>query len=286
MLIDGENRPEGNGTSHPIASRTWPLRNTPYIMTFHTPMAPLNYDHARRCIIFARSQVDSYIQRHGDRPIPGGQYSLIFDYRSVYFTIEPVDPLGERPLRYSDTVEVLNTYAAENTLEGFRERSAEVFVKDRGTRVATAFLGLADDDERKDKQFTLPNPYPMPGTAFSVNFGNDNRTGPALVSTAVVHCLNFIRRELVQHIDQTGNVQVSSLDWHVSDLLFSILPAQEHTGPQLLYQDLLALLGAFSKKMVRDGYQARHAQIFVTDGGQFVGNAQIAPEATGAQKTG
>ena len=106
-------------------------------------MAPLNHDHARRCIIFARSQIDSYIQRHGDRPVPGGLYEPIYGYKSVYFTIEPSDPPTEPRLRYSDTVKVLLNFAVENTLDGFRERSADIFVTEGGTRVATAFLGLA-----------------------------------------------------------------------------------------------------------------------------------------------
>ena len=106
-------------------------------------MAPLNHDHARRCIVFARSQIDSYIQLHGDRAVPSGTYDLVYGYKSVYFTIEPSYPPTERRLRYSDTVKVLLDYAVENTLDGFRERSADIFVTEEGTRVATAFLGLA-----------------------------------------------------------------------------------------------------------------------------------------------
>lgn len=137
------NRPKGNETFRNAVGSTWPVRDTPYSMIFQAPMAPLNQDHARRCITFARSQIDSYIQIHGDRPVPSGVYDLIYDYKSVYFTIEPSYPPTERRLMYSDTVKVLLNYAAENTLDGFRERSAHIFVTEGGIQVATAFLGLA-----------------------------------------------------------------------------------------------------------------------------------------------
>ncbi|KAL8918384.1 MAG: hypothetical protein Q9208_007403, partial [Pyrenodesmia sp. 3 TL-2023] len=280
--------PEGNKRSQIFGSRTWVLPDTPYSITFDRPTAPLDPDHARRCIIFARSQIDSYIKRHGDKPIPGGLYSLIYGYRSVYFTIEPADPPTQRRLRYSDTVKVLTTYAVENTLEKFRQRSAVIFVTDGGEMVATAFLGLDEDDdkERKDLQFALPNPYPMPGTAFSIDFSDDHGAGPLLVGTAVVHCLNVIRREVVQHIDQIGNVPVITTTWNIAGLTFNISPIPRAYRPQLLDRDFLAVLDAFSKKMIREGCRARHAQIFVTDGALVVGNAHIAPEAVDAQGAG
>ncbi|KAI4182724.1 MAG: hypothetical protein LQ346_006507 [Caloplaca aetnensis] len=248
-------------------------------------MRPLDQDHARRCIVLASSQVHSYIQHHGDGPIPGGRSSLTYDYGIVYFTIEPAVPPGQHRLRYSDTAKVLANFAAENTLDGFRERSAEVFVTDGGVVVATALLGLVNGSEKRRLGFALPNPYPMPGTAFSVDF-EDSAPGPLLVKEAAVYCINFIRHDVVQQIAQSGNVRIATKVWHVADLVFGIVPVQEQTEPQFLYQDLLAVLSAFLTKMIREGYRARRARILVTDGGRYVGCAHIAPEIVGAAGNG
>ena len=252
-------------------------------MSFQSPMAPLNQDHARRCITLARGQIDSYIQRHGDGPIPSGPSSLVYEYGVVYFTIEPAVPPTEQRLRYSDTAKVLANFAAENTLEGYRERLAEVFVTDGGVVVATALLGLANGSEKRRPGFALPNPYPMPGTAFSVEF-EDSAPGPALVKEAAVYCINFIRHDVVQQMVQSGNVRTTSRVWHAADLVFGIVPVQGQTEPQFLYQDLLAVLSAFFTKMIREGYRARRARILVTDGGRYVGYAHIAPEIVEAAR--
>ncbi|KAL8903873.1 MAG: hypothetical protein Q9207_003644 [Kuettlingeria erythrocarpa] len=254
-------------------------------MNFQSPMAPLNQDHARRCITLARSRINRYIEQHGDRPIPSGLSSLRYDYGLVYFTIEPVAPATERRLSYSDTVKALANYAAENTLEGYRERSADVFVTDGGEVVATALLGLVNGSDKRRLGIALPNPYRIAGTAFSIDF-EDSVPGSALVKEAAVYCLNSIRHDVVQHMVQSGNVRVTSRVWHVANLVFGFVPVPEQTEPQLLYQDFLAVLSAFLTKMIREGYRARRALILVTEGGRYVGYAHIAPEIVGTARIG
>ena len=252
-------------------------------MNFQTPRAPLNRDHVLRCIVRTRNLLENYIQRRGNHAIPGGVTLNSYGYQSVLFWIKPAEPPGPHQLTYNDTVTILGAYAAEMTRETYRERSAEIFVTDGGKRVGQAFFGLADQGDVISSLPPMANPYPMPGTSFSLAFYVE---GPSLVPANVANCLSIIRQEVQSQIQRTGNGLVSSTGFRISNLDFDIMSTQDHTQPPIRFSDFAALLKAFSMKMSREGYQGLYAEILVTEGSVFVGDAQIFPQHAGIERVG
>lgn len=260
------------------------MPNTPYTINFEAPSVLLIHDHVLNCLVEAGSQLIGYVERHGNRPIPGGRESLIYRYQTVAFEIEPAEPAVERPLSYLDAAAVLIAYAIKMSQDGYRQRSAEIFLTDGGQRVGDAFFGLVDDGKNA-LGITLLNPYPMPGTPFSLDFHDDHGMGPPLDSGAVINCLTTIRHEVAQRIQRYGNRPLASLGYRISNLDFDIVSAHGQAGGPVTYQDFLAVLGAFAQKMSREGYRARYALILMTHGGEFIGDAQILSGNNGGSRT-
>ncbi|KAI4190936.1 MAG: hypothetical protein L6R41_000455 [Letrouitia leprolyta] len=131
-------------------------------------------------------------------------------------------------------------------------------------------------------QITLPNPYPVAGTPFSLDFDDSRGQGESLTSTAVSNCLGAISHEVYLLIRHSGNRPVSNRGYRIGELELDIISAHEPPGA-VTYQDFMGILRALSRKMSREGYRARYADIIMTDGGEVMGDVQISSaEATGA----
>ena len=82
----------------------------------------------------------------------------------------------------------------------------------------------------------------------------------------------------MEHIGQHGDGPIPrhpsvELRFTFGTVEFAISPLIEPLQPALSYNDTIAILVAFSLKMSREGYRARFAEIFLTQGGGHLGDA-------------
>lgn len=115
----------------------------------------------------------------------------------------------------------------------------------------------------------------MPGTPFSLDFDDSRGQGESLTSTAVSNCLSIISHEVFLLIRHSGNRPIHDRGFRVAGLQLDIISAHARTGP-VTYEDFMGILRALSKKMSREGYRARYADIIMTDGAEVMGDVQIA----------
>ncbi|KAL8761358.1 MAG: hypothetical protein Q9184_002523 [Pyrenodesmia sp. 2 TL-2023] len=262
------------------------MPNTPYTIIFYPSTVSLASSDVPDCINYARGQIASHLRRHGDGPIPGGHDSLSYQSQTVVFTIVPVRLPTERRLTYNDTLAVLDAFNGKMTQQGLKEQAADIVVAEGGDRVAYAKIARA---QHKDKtlQLTLPNPYPMPSTPFSLDFRDEHDESQALPSDAVMDCFRTIRHEVVNTVRRYGNRPLPSLGYQISGVDLDIVSAHEHEGSPVTYMDSLAILSVLMKKMVAEGFRERYADIVMTNGGEFMGDVQVsAGDDVGASEVG
>lgn len=115
----------------------------------------------------------------------------------------------------------------------------------------------------------------MPSTPFSLDFRDGYVESQALPSDAVMNCFQTIRHEVVTKVRRYGNRPLSSLGYQISNIDLDIVSAHEHEGSPITYLDILAILGALTKKMNAEGFRERYAEIVMTHGGEFMGDVQV-----------
>lgn len=122
----------------------------------------------------------------------------------------------------------------------------------------------------------IPNPYPVPDTAFSLDFQMGEFM---LVRRDVVGCINYAYSVIVDHINQHGDTPIprdpAPLKVISDTVEFSILSIIAPHLPVVSYSDTLAILRAFAMKMSRNGYRSWFALIVTTEGGDHIGGALI-----------
>ncbi|KAL8960256.1 MAG: hypothetical protein Q9193_003006 [Seirophora villosa] len=266
-------RPNIDETSALTLPNSFPIRNTPYNITFQPPTVSLTKDDVLNCFADARNQIAQHIEQHGDGPIPPGPVSLDYRYGTVFFGIESVPTPTVRPVSYSDAAAIMISFALKTTQDGFRQRSAEIVMTDSGERVGAAFLGHIGNAAKDEPPERIPNPFPLPNTPFSLDFDSVPAGAEPLPPANVDNCLMTIRQEILQHIRRHGNGPVSSIGFRINDIDFDIIPAQQQTP--LSYQDLLAMLRAIRLKMGQQGYYGLYAEIIMTEGREILGDVQI-----------
>ncbi|KAI4181689.1 MAG: hypothetical protein LQ346_006726 [Caloplaca aetnensis] len=182
----------------------------------------------------------------------------------------------ERQLTYNDTLAVLDAFNLTIIQQGLKEQSANIFVAEGGEGVAYAKIGRVPNKD-KALQLSLPNPYPMAGTPFSLDFHEEYGEGQALPPVAVMSCFQTIRHEIVSKVRRHGNRPLTSLGYQISEIDLDIVSAHEHEGSPVTYLDFLAALGVLTKKMAAEGFRTRYAAIVMTDGGEFMGDVEVSP---------
>ena len=121
---------------------------------------------------------------------------------------------------------------------------------------------------------SLPNPYPMPDSPYSLDFAPPGRILPR---NNVVACLFTVRLELHAHIrSHRKHDEFKGRDWLCAqeNIVFAIKPPVLGRAT-LTFGDAYQVLDAFALKMGQDGYRSLWAQVLTTQGGIYVGNARI-----------
>ncbi|KAL8734558.1 MAG: hypothetical protein Q9166_001458 [cf. Caloplaca sp. 2 TL-2023] len=151
--------------------------------------------------------------------------------------------------------------------------------------VATMSVDAASLIPRPDllpARAVLPNPYPMPGTPYSIDFVNPAVQPPPLVAADVDYAISFIREKeetaSKQHRDSPMGAR--SFDFGNLDLAvnFTITSTPPPGSEGMTCNDIFPILDAFSLKMKEEGYRQRFGNITVTDTGVGLGNAVLFPQ--------
>ncbi len=192
----------------------------------------------------------------------------------------------EQQLTYTNALAVVDAFNLTIIQQGRKEQSANIFVAEGGEGVAYARIARASNKD-KALQLSLPNPLPMAGTPFSLDFHDGYGVGQALPPDAVMDCFQTIRHEIVTKVRRHGNRPLTDLGYRISEINLDIVSAHAHEGSPVRYLDLLAALGALTKKMTVEGFRTRYAAIVMTDGDEFMGEVQVSPaDDTGTMDVG
>lgn len=144
---------------------------------------------------------------------------------------------------------------------------------DGGERVGVALLIQIDNEVKEVQLPTIPNPYPLPDTPFSLNFRNIPDRGAQLPRADVDRSITIARQEILQHIQRHGNGEMSGRTFRNGDI--DLFLGLDWRGTDFTYQDFLAILLVFSLKMSQEGYYERYADIIYTDGRDDFGCVEI-----------
>ena len=122
----------------------------------------------------------------------------------------------------------------------------------------------------------LPNPYPVPDRAFSVDFAADE---PELPQSDADGCIFLAYHHVMEHIRQHGDGPIPPsprallYTFRTVDLGIDRLDVPHQFA--LTYNDTMTILFAFAVKMRREGYRSYFAEIIQTQGGGHLGDALI-----------
>ncbi|KAL8788389.1 MAG: hypothetical protein Q9195_007347 [Heterodermia aff. obscurata] len=123
-------------------------------------------------------------------------------------------------------------------------------------------------------RITIPNPYPMPNSPYSIDFGDP---GTLVRPDEVQRFLDHALDDLVTHIQTHGDAplpiwwgDVHCYQFDYSHYKFEV-NSVENNG--LTYNDTIQILVAFSLKSRLEGYRERVADVFDTLTGEFKGDA-------------
>ncbi|KAL8897408.1 MAG: hypothetical protein Q9207_007233, partial [Kuettlingeria erythrocarpa] len=279
-------RPTTNETAQITFRDSYLIPNTPFEINFNPPNVSLVPSDVSNCLNYARGQIASHLQQHGDGPIPSGHKSLTYQSQTVVFSIVPVPMPTEQQLTYTDTLAVLDAFNLTTIQQDRKEQSANIIEAEGGEGVAYAKIARAPNNDRA-LQLSLPNPYPMAGTPFSLDFHERYGEGQALPSDAVLSCFQMVRHEIVSKVRRHGNRPLASLGYRISEIDLDIVSTHAHEGSPVTYLDFLVVLGALTKKMTVEGFRTRYAAIVMSDGGEFMGDVQVSPgDDAGAMDAG
>ena len=124
---------------------------------------------------------------------------------------------------------------------------------------------------------TLPNPYHMPNTPYSIDFDD---TGPLLNWYDTRTLLRYIRRYYIKYIREhdAGNKPLEAKELHHENIAFSILYLKD---PGLTWTSAVDIVDAFSAKSNTDGAHELWARVFRKKDGEEVASAAIQARSAG-----
>ncbi|KAL9021917.1 MAG: hypothetical protein Q9185_000931 [Variospora sp. 1 TL-2023] len=267
--------PKINETFPVTLPNPYHIPDSPYNITFQPPTEFFDEaDDAINCLVSARQKVVQHIEQFGNGPIPHSPNYFEFRYQRVVFHIESVAARPMLPqISYSDTAVIIAAFLLKMTRDGFQERSADIIMVDGGERVGVVLLVQFDNEVKEVQLPTIPNPYPLPDTPFSLNFRDIPDRGARLPRADVDRSITIARQEILQHIQRHGNGKMSGRRFRNGDIDLSL--GLDWRGTDFTYQDFLATLLVFSLKMSREGYYERYADIIYTDGRDDFGYVKI-----------
>lgn len=123
----------------------------------------------------------------------------------------------------------------------------------------------------------MPNPFPVPGKPFSIQFGEAQ--GDELPPRDVQGCIRKAYKILDKHIKRDGDGPLpqhpTPLQVQYGTVWFGLGPATRPPLPVLSYSDAIEILRAFSIKVGREGYRYEFGRIVNTEVETHLGDALL-----------
>ncbi|KAL8782302.1 MAG: hypothetical protein Q9213_005496 [Squamulea squamosa] len=131
---------------------------------------------------------------------------------------------------------------------------------------------------------SLPNPYPLSSTPYSIKFVDRHRGGaslPILAKSDVDEVIDYIQKQEQARGAQHGNAPVGARTFDFGIPTQAVGFTITSTPPQglegITWNDTLVILDGFSRKMHQEGYRTRLGRIIMTETGVGVGTALLFP---------
>ncbi|KAL8910137.1 MAG: hypothetical protein Q9171_004562 [Xanthocarpia ochracea] len=286
----------------------------PYSIYFGPPGEPL--DVAEFDLLFhnLHRQIAMHIQRGDDR-VPSGYSDLSFSSQTYLLRVSVSPRPTEFPLMYSDVNAALGLFKFKLMREGYHEwtglivvtateeyrgnvtvrRKVEDLENDvNGFQVSPPDLSPKpeivpstsdhialnhDEDQKLEARSVMPNPYPLPGTPYSIDFDPLGPRPLRLDGAEVERAISYIRTAIISNIIQQGNQPIGHRTVEFgddsTDYEFWIGSNPPPLAEGITVNDTIGALDAFQKKMQQEGYWQRYGHFIESTTGRVVGDGTL-----------
>ncbi|KAL8684287.1 MAG: hypothetical protein Q9224_006462 [Gallowayella concinna] len=127
------------------------------------------------------------------------------------------------------------------------------------------------------QNLTLQSYRPLPHTRFALDF-QEQHDPRRLVREDVVRCIFNLRIRMIAHIREHNHDPFAPQEWRCEgdvDFRIALTSSGSGGGIGFTWEDAYAVLDAFAKQMLREGYHELLAWILVAEGARRVGGARI-----------
>ncbi|KAI4173832.1 MAG: hypothetical protein LQ348_006463, partial [Seirophora lacunosa] len=263
-----------------------PIRipGTPFSIDFISRPPTLDVRETQSIIAAALEQIEARIRYQGNGPIrsDGRELPLAWGSRTLQLSVSTYAPPGMTALTYRDAAGVLGLLKLKLAREGYLTWLGKIFESEtseaRLTNMLSGYVELRRipvvppetpqaAEAKPPRQLlrprdVLPNPYPVPDTAFMIGFDQNDDVFPALPAADVDACISYALDTVIKDIRREGDGPITpelDIDYYPRNLQLTVTSFSEDAG--ISYNDSIAIMTALSLKMRRDGYRARFGEI-------------------------
>lgn len=253
--------------------------------------------------------------RRGDDRVPSGYSDLSFASQTYLLRVSVSPRPTEFPLLYSDVNAALGLFKFKLMREGYHQWTGLIVVtateEYRGNVTMRRKVedlendvnyfqisppGLSpkpeivpstsdhialnhDEDQTLKARAVLPNPYPLPGTPYSINFDplgpRPLRLNGAEVERAISYIRTAITSKLIRHGNQPLGHGTVEFGHDSTDYEFWISSNPPPLAEGITVNDTIGALDAFQKKMRLEGYWQRYGHFIETTTGRAIGRGTL-----------
>ncbi|KAI4112306.1 MAG: hypothetical protein LQ345_006527 [Seirophora villosa] len=260
-----------------------PIPGTPFSIDFTSRPPTLDVRETQSIIAAALEQIEARIRYQGNGPIRSGDRELPLAWRSrtLQLSVSTFAPPGTTALTYRDAVGVLVLLKLKLARDGYLTWLGRIFDSEtseaRLTNMVSGYVELRRipvvppetpqaAETKPLRQLlrprdVLPNPYPVPDTAFMIDF-DQNDHFPAFPAADVDACISYALDTVIKDIRNEGDGPITpelDINYYPRNLQLTVTSFSEQAG--ISYNDTIAIMTALSLKMRRDGYRARFGEI-------------------------
>ncbi|KAL9011739.1 MAG: hypothetical protein Q9173_003447, partial [Seirophora scorigena] len=260
------------------------IAGTPFSIDFSSRPPILDVGETQIIIAAALEQIEARIRYQGNGPIrsDGRELPLEWGSRTLHLSVNTYAPPGTTALTYRNAAVALELLKLKLAREGYLAWLGKIFESETSeARLTNSVLGYVNlrrtpvvppktpqaAEAKARRQLlrprdVLPSPYPVPDTAFTIDFDQNDREFPALPAADVDSCISYALETVIKDIRREGDGPISSeldIDCYPRNLQLTVTSFSEDVG--ISYNDTIAIMTALSLKMRRDGYRARFGEI-------------------------
>ncbi|KAL8654036.1 MAG: hypothetical protein Q9210_001754 [Variospora velana] len=279
-----------------VLPNPYPVPDRPFVIDFDQQgdqfptLAAADVD---RCINDALQLLIQHVQMEGDDSIP---HEISFYNRTTKLEVTMTSIRNDAMLSYNDTVVIIAAMSLKMRRDGYRARLGHIIATSTGDLLGNVGLrrvavgesppdgrDVKNDSTNAERQMLrlnpVPNPYPLPNSAYSIDFHAPDTQASPLPAGEVRTCISRARaritKQLAEHGDGPLPYSYASFLYRYRSVYLLIGCPLEPADRRLHYSDALAVVTACAVKTTHEGYHSRVGDVFNTATDEWKGDVEI-----------